>query len=112
MKKQTVFKRDKFKSKRGGYSRLLNIHCFKCNKLVCVYQKDGRGNLRRLYLDRIFSPDKLVDLQRKSIKDVAPLKCNKCGFLIGMPYIYEKEKRKAFRVFQDSLIKKVKKLKE
>lgn len=99
-------KRDKYKSTRGGYSRLLNIHCHKCNNLVLVYQKDGPGNIRRLYLDRIFSPGKFVDLQKQAIKSIPPLKCMKCGFVIGFPYVYEKEQRKAFRVFQDALIKR------
>lgn len=110
MKKEFNLKRDQYKSARGGYSRLLNIYCYKCNHLVLTYQKDGPGNIRRLYFDRIFSPDKLVNLQKENIKLVSPLKCSKCGFIMGMPYIYEKEKRKAFRVFQDALIKKIQKL--
>jgi hypothetical protein len=62
-------------------------------------------------MDRIFSPERLTNLQEFSIKDIAPLKCTKCGFIMGMPYIYEKENRKAFRVFQDALIKKITKVK-
>jgi len=104
-------KRDKYKSSRGGYSRLLDIFCRKCNKLVLVYQKDGPGNLRRLYMDRIMSPDNLISLQKQSIKNTTPLKCTKCGFIMGMPYIYEKEKRKSFRIFQDAIIKKIRKIK-
>lgn len=103
-------KRDKFKSTRGGYSRLLNIHCYKCKKLVLVYQKDGPGTIRRLYLDRILAPERLINLQKGNIKNIDPLKCQKCGFTMATPYIYAKEKRKAFRVFQDALIKKVRRL--
>ncbi len=110
MKSRFTFKKDKFKSSRGGYSRLLNIHCYKCSYLVLVYRKDGPGNLRRLYFDRIFSPDKLVNLQKQNIKAIPPLKCSECGHIMGMPYIYEKEKRKAFRIFQDALIKKIRKI--
>lgn len=105
-----VLKKDKYKSARGGHSRLLNIHCYKCNHLVLVYQKDGPGNLRRLYLDRIFSPEKLTGLQQQPLKSIPPLKCPKCDFVIGFPYMYDKERRKAFRVFQDALIKKVRKV--
>jgi ribosomal protein S27E len=105
-----TLKKDKYKSARGGHSRLLNIHCYKCNNLILVYQKDGPGNIRRLYLDRIFSPEKLVGLQKQSIKSISPLKCPKCGFVVGFPYVYEKEHRKAFRVFQDALTKKVRKV--
>jgi len=110
MKKGIALKRDKYKSARGGYSRLLNLHCRKCDNIVVEYQKDGPGNLRRLYMDRIFAPEKLVDLQKKSIKSISPLKCGKCNFILGMPYIYEKEKRKAFRIFQDAIVKRIKKL--
>jgi len=103
------FKKDKYKSKRGGYSRLLNIHCRKCEDIIAVYQKDGPGNLRRMYMDRIFDPEFLVGLQKKSIKEIQPLQCRN-KHIVAMPYIYEKEKRKAFRVFQDSVVKRIRKL--
>lgn len=109
MKNKLGLKRDKYKSSRGGYSRLLNLHCRKCNSLVAVYQKDGPGNLRRLYLDRIISPEKLVGLQKDNIKTVLPLKCCKCDSILGMPYVYGKEKRNAFRIIQDAIVKTIKK---
>lgn len=104
------FKKDKYKSARGGYSRLLNVCCRKCESIVVVYQKDGPGNLRRLYFDRIFSPDNLTSLQALSIENVPELKCKKCNRVLGTPYIFEKEKRKAFRLYQDAVIKRVRKL--
>lgn len=110
MAKANAFKRDKYKSARGGYSRMLNLHCHKCNTIFAEYQKDGPGNLRRLYMDRIAAPGRLVGLEKKSIKSIPPIKCPKCGSIVGMPYIYEKENRKAFRVFQDALVKRIKKL--
>ena len=88
------FKKDKYKSARGGHSRLLNVLCRKCEHIVLVYQKDGPGNLRRLYMDRIFEPADLFGLQSLSIKDVPMLKCKKCGEVLGTPYIYPKEKEK------------------
>jgi hypothetical protein len=91
-------KNDRYKKARGGYSRLLNISCQKCNSLICLYQKDGPGSLRRIYIDRIIEP--LV-----SIKDKR-LFCPK-GHLIGVKIIYEKEKRAAFRLFVDSITKKI-----
>jgi hypothetical protein len=109
MPKRLEIKRNKYKSARGGYSRFLNLHCRKCNNIIAVYQKDGPGNLRRLYLDRIISPEKITGLQKNNIKDLKPLKCEKCGFIVGMPYIYEKEKRKAFRLFQDAIVKSLRK---
>ena len=111
MSKINAFKKDKYKSARGGHSRLLDLHCRKCNNVIAVYQKDGPGNFRRLYMDRILEPEKLVGLQNENIKDISPIKCDKCGFMVGMPYIYKKEKRKAFRVFQDAIVKRIKKLK-
>jgi ribosomal protein S27E len=106
------FKKDKYKSARGGHSRLLNVCCRKCETVVVVYQKDGPGNLRRLYLDRIFAPDNLVGLQNLSLADIPMLKCQKCSEILGTPYIYAKEKRKAFRLYQDSVIKRLRKLDE
>jgi len=91
-------KHDKYKKARGGYSRLLKIFCQKCNSLICLYQKDGSGNLRRMYIDRIIEPK--ISLVKKD------LKCPN-GHLVGIKIIYEKEKRPAFRLFVDSVIKKI-----
>ncbi|MBI5221685.1 MAG: hypothetical protein HY979_02685 [Candidatus Magasanikbacteria bacterium] len=109
-KSQISLKRDKYKSSRGGHSRLLNVCCRKCEELVVVYQKDGPGNLRRLYLDRIFNPPGMVNLQLKNMEEIPVLKCQNCKEILGTLYIYIKEKRKAFRLHQDSVIKKIKKL--
>lgn len=104
-------KKDKYKSARGGYSRIIDIHCRKCGNVVAVYQKDGPGNLRRMYMDRIFEPSELTNLQNVNLKDIPFLKCQECGEILGTPYIYQKEKRKAFRIYQDAIIKKIKPLK-
>jgi ribosomal protein S27E len=106
------FKKDKYKRARGGHSRLLNVSCRKCGNLVLIYQKDGPGNLRRLYLDRIFFPKPLADQQNKPLNQIYSLKCKICGEILGTPYIYPKEKRKAFRLYTDAVIKKIRKLKE
>jgi hypothetical protein len=92
------FKNDKFRKIRGGYTRLLKITCEKCGSLICLYQKDGSGNLRRMYIDRIIEP--AVSISRKD------LSCLK-DHLLGAKIIYEKEKRPAFRLFVDSVIKKI-----
>jgi len=98
---KTIFKNDKYKKSRGGYSRLLKISCQKCGQHICLYQKDGPGNLRRMYIDRIINPKVLI-----SKKD---LSCPK-GHLLGVKIIYEKEKRPAFRLFVDSVMKKITKI--
>ena len=95
---KSSFKNDKYKKVRGGYSRLLKISCQKCSENICFYQKDGQGNLRRMYIDRIIDPK--VSISKKD------LSCPK-GHLIGVKIIYEKEKRPAFRLFVDSVIKKI-----
>lgn len=95
-------KKDKYSKVRGGKSRLISLYCRKCRRLIVKYQKDGLGPLLRLYFDRIIYPERLIDLQKKNLKDIAPLKC-KCGELIGTPTIYRKEKRKSFRLYQNAL---------
>ena len=89
---------------------MLDVCCRKCENTVVIYQKDGPGNLRRLYLDRIFAPKNMVGLQSSNIKDISILKCPECQEMLGTPYIYTKEKRKSFRLYQDAVIKKIKKL--
>lgn len=95
---KTDFKNDKYKKVRGGRSRLLSISCEKCGENICKYQKDGPGNLRRMYHDRIVEPK--VSISRKD------LSCSN-GHLLGVKIIYEKEKRPAFRLFVDSVTKKI-----
>lgn len=92
------FINDQYKKARGGYSRLLQITCQKCNSLVCNYQKDGPGNLRRMYIDRI--SDSKVSTARKDFS------CPN-GHLLGIGIIYRKEARPAFRLFVDSIIKRM-----
>ncbi len=105
-------KSDKFKKIRGGYSRFLEIKCEKCKNVLALYQKDGPGPLKRMYIDRIFSPEKLVKLQNVVIKKIPNLICPKCKQVIGIPNIYQKEKRPAFRLFEGSVTKKIVKVKQ
>lgn len=95
---KAAFKNDKYKKARGGYSRLLEIRCEKCDSKIALYQKDGPGNLRRMYLDRIKDPQ--VTITKKD------LSCNN-DHLLGVKIIYKKENRPAFRLFVDSVTKKI-----
>lgn len=97
--KKTLFKSDKFKKARGGYSRLLHISCLKCAAEVTLYQKDGPGMLKRMYLDRMIEPK--VSLTTKE------LRCPSCKELLGSRMIYEKEQRLAYRLFVGSIAKKI-----
>lgn len=100
------FKSDKFKKARGGYSRLLKIDCAKCGELLCFYQKDGPGILKRMYIDRMFG-SKFSRLQNTKVNDLRQLICSNCKELIGVPMIYKKESRPAFRLFIGSVSKKI-----
>ena len=105
------FKSDKYKKSRGGYSRLLDISCAKCGQHLCFYQKDGPGILKRMYLDRIYESTQFSNLENKPLKNIPQLHCPNCSQLIGIPYIYEKEKRLAFRLFVGGVLKKITKSK-
>lgn len=100
-------KKDKYSNSRGGNSVFFEVFCSKCNQYILTYQKDGIGNLHRLYLDRIFAPIEFSKLQESvsSKQDIPNLFCSKCNCLIGTPMIYEKENRFAFRLIHGSFIK-------
>lgn len=91
--------KDKYKSARGGHSKFLNIYCEHCGTHICLYQKDGPGALKRMYMDRIRAP-KDVSSQEEN------LFCPGCKRLIAVPTIYEKEKRKAYGLLAYTIIKK------
>lgn len=101
-------KKDRRVSTRGGNSNFLDLFCSKCNQHLVLYQKDGHGQLRRIYLDRIFEPQNIALLYSKMSNkvEIPNLKCPKCGALIGTPMIYEVEKRLAFRLIHGSFVKK------
>ena len=96
-----IFKNDKYKKARCGHSRLLKIDCQKCKENICLYQKDGPGILKRMYIDRIINPG--VSISKKE------LLCSK-KHLIGIKFIYEKENRLSYRLFIDSVTKKIVKI--
>lgn len=100
-------KSDNYRRSRGGYSRFLNVYCAKCKSHIFLYQKDGPGPLKRTYLDRILAPKHLSKYQELNIKSVPALSCLKCKSIIGTPYIYEKENRKAFLMNPISFLKKI-----
>lgn len=94
-----IFKNDKYRKARGGYSRLLDIFCENCGKHICYYQKDGPGVLKRMYIDRI--------VEIKKINPKVNLVCPNCKEILGVPVIYKKEKRPAYRLFAGAVNKKI-----
>lgn len=105
--KKHALKNDRYSKARGGNSRFLNIFCSTCNSHIALYQKDGRGALLRMYLDRIFAPSALSVLQYhgRNKKDIPNLECMKCHTIIGIPIVYEPENRLAFRMVRGLFVK-------
>lgn len=102
-----TFKKDRFLRARGGSSEFLNIYCSSCQSHVALYQKDGPGSLIRMYLDRIFEPSSLANLQYSNSKNsLSSLRCPSCNALIAVPMIYKPEDRLAFRLIKGSFFKK------
>jgi len=95
---ESIFKNDKYKKVRGGYSKLLNVSCEKCGKHICFYQKDGPGNLRRMYIDRIYKPKIPINKKEFSCQN---------NHILGIKINYIKENRPAFRLFVDAVTKKI-----
>ncbi len=100
MKTQFKLKKDEYRKNRGGYSRFLNIFCNSCKTHLLLYQKDGPGELKRLYVDRILAP-------KISASKNGELTCHSCKKILGTFIMYEKEKRRAIRLYQGSIIKKI-----
>ena len=101
-------KKDRFYRSRGGSTQLLSIYCSQCGNHICNYQKDGTGNLHRMYLDRIVetNPDFVIPNYQPNLaeKELPNLTC-KCKNRIAVPMIYEKENRLAFRLLHGAIHK-------
>ncbi len=95
---KSVFKKDRFQKARGP-SKLLQIICASCSHSICLYQKDGPGLLKRMYLDRMSG---ITDFPENLI-------CTSCKKVLGHKYIYEKENRPAYRLFMGAVAKKISK---
>lgn len=91
--KALKFKSDRFRKSRGGHSRWLLLSCLKCKAKLFLYQKDGPGILKRLYLDRIIGQ--------------ARTNCGKCKAAIGIRSMYKKENRPAIRLFAGAIEKQI-----
>jgi len=98
-------KKDKYFRDRQSTYVVFSIRCAKCDAEVLLYQKDGRGDLKRLYLNRILAPETLASLQdvTDSVKGMKILKCG-CGNKIGIPMLH-REGRLAFRLILGAFTK-------
>lgn len=106
--KRLQFKKDDYRVARGGRSQFIDLLCDRCGKHIALYQKDGPGPLKRMYIDRIVGPESLVRLlvSVRSVKKLPAFSCSSCKEELGVPMIYEKEKRLAYKLFQSVLVKK------
>lgn len=106
--KKHELKTDKFSRAREGHSEFLDLHCADCKKHVALYQKDGPGDLRRMYLDRIYEPSELAKLrdEHSTHKGMPNLDCPECKKQLGTPMTYEPEDRLAFRVHRGAFERK------
>lgn len=106
--KPLQFKKDSYRIARGGRSQFIDLSCDRCGKSIAVYQKDGPGPLKRMYVDRIVGPELLVrSLEKvKTTKKMPMFNCPSCKEELGVPMIYEKEERLAYKLFQSVLVKK------
>ena len=85
--------RDKYYRARGGGAKILDIYCRKCDALQFHYQKDGKGQLHRLYLDRIRNPSAQGEV----------LKCHSCTAQLGIYIIFRRENRPAYRLLKQHI---------
>jgi hypothetical protein len=58
-------KNDRFRKTRGGASKLLTLVCGNCRTKLFDYQKDGKGTIIRLYLDRIVANHQNINIKGK-----------------------------------------------
>ena len=100
MQTKFLLKNDAYRKSRGDYSRFLNIFCDGCGSHLLLYQKDGPGELKRMYIDRILAPKVSPSKKNEFV-------CHSCKRIIGTFYTYKKEKRPAIRLYQGSVFKKV-----
>lgn len=110
MRVRTQLKQDKYRRVRGGHARFFKVSCSACGNFLVLYQKDGPGSLKRMYLDRIFEPGPLTGLQNFPLKKISNLICAKCKQVIGVPFLYKKEKRPSFRLFEGAVSKQITKV--
>lgn len=97
--------KDKFTKARGGTSKFLIIRCTNCGNAVLLYQKDGPGQLFRLYLDKIHAPESFSSLKHTatSKSTLGGLHCTKCKELLAVPMVYIPENRLALRIIRGSV---------
>lgn len=89
---------------------MFDVYCAGCGAWILQYQKDGHGQLLRIYLNRISAPQALAKLQSdpkiKEPKDMPNLLCSKCLTVIGSPMRHD-DGRLAFRLMKGKYSKQL-----
>lgn len=106
MSKENSFSihRDRFSERREGKSFIYEISCANCQTAIMIYQKDGKGDLIRCYLDRIFEIKNVKGLNEYEsevdiiLSELTNITCSNCNALIGTPIIYKPENRPAYQM--------------
>lgn len=101
------FTKDRAYRRRGGSAEWLLLDCVSCKSNLAFYQKDGPGNILRLYLDRISDSDGDRPYKQTPFNQVRNLGCYACNALIGVPLLYDKDPqpRPAIRLVQPGVEK-------
>jgi hypothetical protein len=98
-------KKDRYSRARGA-SQFLDLFCARCRQHILLYQKDGPGALKRLYLDRIFAPAPYSEWQSlETVQKVPNLTCPNCENRLGVPMVYRPEDRLAIRLIAGTFSK-------
>ncbi len=92
MERLPKFSRDNAYKKRGGTARWLLLGCGACKEDFALYQKDGQGNLYRLYLDRLASTTGERPFRDLGKSAISALRCASCDELIATPMTYENDR--------------------
>lgn len=109
MGKIPKFRLDSSYKKRGGTAQWMAIKCKCCSKLLCLYQKDGSGNLYRLYADRISDLDGNRLSQEIDIHYTGNLGCPSCRTIFAISMVYKKDirPRLAFRIVDPGITRTI-----
>lgn len=86
-----LYSNPKYRKIKG--SCILLVSCGNCKKEIVKYQKLGKGNILRMYMDRIIEGN---------IKLSGEFICPDCDKLMGRRVILKKEGREFFKMVRSS----------
>lgn len=90
-----IFTSDKYTKGRGSFSKQVAIKCVNCSEIIFNYQKEGNGAIEKLFLDSI--------LDNFIVKKKAKLTCPKCEKVLGVRFVFGKDKKMAFKVYPGAI---------